>query len=124
MNKHKKQETSLGDFMVPLVDLMTILITKGIEGFAKLITFGIERAVNYTISDIKKIDRKQLLGDKSTSSFDSIGFSLTSKKEIKGSDVNKSKHSLVVGASGSGKSVLLDTLMSVSYTHLTLPTIE
>ncbi len=111
MSKHKKQEASLGDFMVPLVDLMTILITKGIEGFAKLITFGIERAVNYSSSDIKKIERKELSGSESTSSFDSIGYSLTTKKEIKGTDVNKSKHSLVVGASGSGKSVLLDTLM-------------
>ncbi len=111
MTKHKKQEASLGDFMVPLVDLMTILITKGIEGFAKLITIGIERAVNYSSSEIKKIERKELSGNKSTSSFDSIGYSLTTKKKIKGTDVNKSKHSLVVGASGSGKSVLLDTLM-------------
>lgn len=111
MSKNKKQEASLGDFMIPLVDLMTILITKGIEVFAKLITLGIEKAVSSSTTEIRKIERKDLNSNKRTISFESLGYSITSKREIKGSEINKTKHSVVVGSSGSGKSVLLDTLM-------------
>ncbi len=111
MNKKKRNEASLGDFMLPLVDLMTILITKGIEGLAKILTIGIEKAINYRGEEIVKIERDDLLKKSSTTNFDSIGYSVTSKREITGNDINKTKHSVVVGASGSGKSVLLDSLM-------------
>lgn len=111
MNKNKRNEASLGDFMLPLVDLMTILITKGIESLAKILTIGIEKAINYRGEEIVKIERSDLLKKSSTTNFDSIGYSVTSKREITGNDINKTKHSVVVGASGSGKSVLLDSLM-------------
>ena len=111
MSSKKSEAFSLGDFMIPVVELMSILFTKAIEGFIYLVTFGIEKAINYEYKEAKKIKKEDLRKKKSTDDFSSIGYSVTSRKAIKGTDINKSKHSVVVGASGSGKSVLLDTLM-------------
>jgi hypothetical protein len=113
MGKEKKQQDlGLGDFMVPLVDLLTIVITKGIEGFGKIIGSGIEKIMNGNSNgEIMKIERDDLNKSKGTTDFDSIGYSVLKKRKIKGDDINKMKHSVIVGASGSGKSVLLDSLM-------------
>ena len=112
MNKSKDKNLGLGEFIVPIVDLLSIGITKGIELLAQGLTVALDRYVFKRESlEIRKIERDDLSGSKKTTGFDSIGYSLTSKKLIAGKDINKSKHSVVVGASGSGKSVLLDSLM-------------
>jgi hypothetical protein len=112
MSKEKKQDLGLGDFMLPVVDLLTIVITKGIEGFAALIGMGIEKLINgNSTGEIVKLEREDLKKNKGTTDFDSIGYSVLQKRKIKGADINKTKHSVIVGASGSGKSVLLDSLM-------------
>ncbi len=112
MSKVKKQEIGLGDFMIPIVELLSIVITKLIEGLAKLTQFGIEKIFKVKLSgDDLKLEKKDLNIHKTTFNFDSIGYSVNNKKEIKALEINKTKHSVVVGASGSGKSVLLDTLM-------------
>lgn len=91
---------------------MTILITKGIELFGKGVTLIFDKYIFINkVPDLEKVERDHLLKSKGTNDFDSIGYSITAKRDIKSLDVNKSKHSVVVGASGSGKSVLLDTLM-------------
>lgn len=112
MSNPKDKSLGLGEFIVPIVDLLSILITKGIELTGKGVTYIFEKYVlKREMSEIVKIEREDLKTSKSTIDFDSIGYSLTSKKNITGQDINKSKHSVVVGASGSGKSVLLDSLM-------------
>jgi conjugal transfer pilus assembly protein TraD len=112
MSKVKEKSVGLGDFMVPIVDLMTILITKTIELFGKGVTLIFEKYIfKNRVPELEKIEREDLLKNKATNDFDSIGYSITGTKDIKSIDINKSKHSVVVGASGSGKSVLLDTLM-------------
>jgi conjugal transfer pilus assembly protein TraD len=112
MNKSKDKNLGLGEFIVPIVDLLSIGITKGIELLAQGLSVALDRYVFKRESlEIRKIERDDLSGSKKTTGFDSIGYSLTSKKLIAGKDINKSKHSVVVGASGSGKSVLLDSLM-------------
>lgn len=112
MNKNKDKNLGLGEFIVPVVDLLSIAITKGIEILAQGLTVFFDKYVfKRESSEIKKIERDDLSRTKKTINFDSIGYSLTSKKLITGKDINKSKHSVVVGASGSGKSVLLDSLM-------------
>ncbi|PIK13523.1 DUF87 domain-containing protein [Halobacteriovorax sp. JY17] len=113
MIKGKEKSVGLGDFMLPVVDLLSIVITKGIELLSKGVILVFEKYIlKNRVPDIEKIERDDLLKSKTTSDFDSIGYSITSKREIKSLDINKSKHSVVVGASGSGKSVLLDALMN------------
>ena len=112
MTKSKDKSVGLGDFLIPIVDLMTILITKGIELFGKGVTLIFDKYIFVNkVPDLEKVERDHLLKSKGTNDFDSIGYSITTKRDIKSLDINKSKHSVVVGASGSGKSVLLDTLM-------------
>ncbi len=112
MSKGKEKSVGLGDFMLPIVDLLSIVITKGIELLSEGVLLVFEKYIlKNRAPDIEKIERDDLLKSKTTNDFDSIGYSITSKREIKSLDINKSKHSVVVGASGSGKSVLLDALM-------------
>ena len=56
---------------------------------------------------VKKTKRSDLSVKKSTTMFDSIGYSVTQKRELKNNEVNRKKHSVVIGSSGSGKTVLL-----------------
>ncbi|MBT4789936.1 MAG: type IV secretion system DNA-binding domain-containing protein [Halobacteriovoraceae bacterium] len=114
MSKEKSKESDFGleDVFLPIIELINILVYEGI----KLLTKGIELVFEKYVfknktQKIKKIEKKGLKVAKTTQSFDDIGYSITEKKMIKGEDLDKTKHSVVVGSSGSGKSVLLDTLM-------------
>lgn len=108
----KNEAFSLGDFMIPVVELMSILFTKVIEGFIMLITFGLERAINYSRTPkVTKIEKKDFKKKKEIIEFDAIGYSMTRRRNILGTEIDKSKHSLVVGSSGTGKTSVLETLM-------------
>ena len=110
MSKKKQVDYGLGDFMIPVVEVISIFITNAIEFVAKVAGIGIEKFI-LKREDYKKIERKDLDKSRSTTDFNTIGYSTTSNRKIKPSDINKEKHSIVVGASGSGKSVLMDSLM-------------
>lgn len=129
MSKEKANDFGLGDFMVPLVELFGVLFVKGIELFKRSLFWGVRSLATKGKSSswlgkwfeknfqtrfeakLKKIERKDLLQSKVTIENDALGYSITKKREIKNYELNKSKHTVVVGASGSGKSALLDTLI-------------
>ena len=112
MSSKKGQTISLGDFMFPVMELMSLLFAKVIEGAIMLISYGLERGLKYSGKQkITKIEKSDFKKKKEVVDFDSIGYSLTKKREVKGKEIDKSKHSLVVGSSGSGKTCTLETLM-------------
>jgi len=77
------------------------------------ITWGLNKYVfkRSPKNEIKKIERKDIMVKKSTTNEDALGFSVTQKKDLLFSDIENRKHNVIVGASGFGKTVLLDTLM-------------
>ena len=90
--------------MIPVMELMSLLFAKGIEGVIMLMSYGLERGFKYSgAQKITKIEKNDFKKKKEIVDFDSIGYSLTKKREVKGIEIDKSKHSLVVGSSGSGK---------------------
>lgn len=112
-SKNKSQDLGLGEFIVPFIDLLSIVIMKGAEFLGVGITWGMNKYFfkRTPKNEVKKIERKDILSTKSTKNEDALGFSVTERKDLLFSDIEKKKHSVVVGASGFGKTVLLDTLM-------------
>jgi conjugal transfer pilus assembly protein TraD len=111
--KQQSKDLGLGEFIVPVMDLFTILIMKVMDLMATGFQLGMNKYVfkKSTESNTPKIDRELLANTKSTLQDEAIGYSLTTKKNLLGSELNKKAHTAIVGASGSGKTVLLDALM-------------
>ena len=114
MNKKKESgDLGLGEFILPIMDLFSILIMKVMDLMAVGFHLGINKYVfkKSKPNNVEKISRDLLSNTKSTLQDEALGYSLTSKKNLLGSDLNKKAHTAIVGASGSGKTVLLDALM-------------
>ena len=114
MSKQKKTgDFGLGEILVPVIDLLSILLLKTCELLSTGLVYGLNKYVfkKENKQSIKKIEREDLNNNRRTLLDEAIGYSVTSKRNILGSEVNKSEHTAVVGASGSGKTVLLDALM-------------
>ena len=112
-SKSKNVDYGLGEIFLPVMELMTILIMATMNLCTKGIILGVNKFVlkrGATIN-IKKIERDDLNNTKTTLSDDVIGYSVTAKKLLKACEVNRKLHTAIVGASGSGKTVLLDVLM-------------
>ncbi len=112
-NKKQSGDYGLGEALVPVIDLMSEILLKLSHLMATGLVLGMDRYVlkKDTKNNIKKIERDDLKNDRRTLLEEAIGYSVTSRRNIMGSDINKSAHTAVVGASGSGKTVLLDALM-------------
>lgn|GEM_PF-381880 len=112
-NKKNSGDLGLGEFIVPVMDLLSLLLMKLMDLMAHGLHLGINKYVFGKIpsTDIQKIDREFLKNNKRTLQDEAIGYSLTSKRNLLGSELNKSAHTAIIGASGSGKTVLLDALM-------------
>ena len=102
-----------GDLVADFIELLSILITKGIELLTTGIIFLFNRYVFKSRRKglVKKIERKELSCRKITKDESALGYSITKKKVLFMEEVDKKKHTLVCGASGFGKTVLLDTLI-------------
>ncbi|MCF8060738.1 MAG: type IV secretion system DNA-binding domain-containing protein [Bacteriovoracaceae bacterium] len=112
-NKKQSKDLGLGEFIVPVMDLFSILIMKAMDLMAVGFQFGMNKYVfkRSNDSNTPKIDRDFLANSKSTLQDEAVGYSLTTKKNLLGNELNKKAHTAIVGASGSGKTVLLDALM-------------
>lgn len=112
-NKKQSGDFGLGEVLVPVIDLMSEVLLKLSQLMATGLVFGMNRYVlkKNNQSTIKKIERNDLENNRRTLLDEAIGYSVTSKRNIMGNEINKSAHTAVVGASGSGKTVLLDALM-------------
>lgn len=107
----KSQDNGLGDIFLPIIELLNFIILALMKLFIKLTNGALDKYVFKREKPEKKIERVDLKTTKSTTKFDSIGYSVNRKRDLENFEINKKNHALVVGASGSGKSVLLDTLM-------------
>ena len=110
-NNKKSQSNPVGDIFLPIFDLLTILSQKIIEVTIKLIQFTLDKYVFKREQELKKIERVDLTINKTTKNDDSFGFSITQKRDIESKEIDFKAHSAIVGASGTGKSSLLDTLI-------------
>ena len=112
-NKKASSEPMMGEFIVPLVDGLSVLLMKLIELAGMGLNFLINRYVfnRRPHESLKKIEREDLKSKRTTLLEDAIGYSVTRKRNIWGGEINRSAHTAIIGASGSGKTVLLDRLM-------------
>lgn len=111
--KQQSQDFGLGEILLPVMDLFTILMMKAMDFMSMGISFGINRYIlkKEKPREINKIDRDLLNNSKTTLYDNALGHSVTGKKNLLGSELNKEAHTAIIGASGSGKTVLLDALM-------------
>ncbi len=99
-----------------------------ISMFAELMHFVVSRVVSNLVrvganlfnryvlkkeqrQDVVKIEKTHLANSRTTLAEEAIGYSVTRKRNILASELKRSDHTAIVGASGAGKTVLLDTLM-------------
>ena len=112
-DKKQSGDFGLGEVFLPVIDLMSEVLLKLTQLITSGAVFGVDKYVlmrsNKNI--IKKIERDDLMSDRRTLLDEAIGYSVTSKRNIMGREINKAAHTAVVGASGSGKTVLLDALI-------------
>lgn len=112
MSKNKSYDSGLGDFMVPLVEVLTLTLMKVVELLGMLMAWSFDKyVVKRSSPKITKIERSDIGNSKSTLNEDAIGYSINQGKDLLFEDIVKKRHSVIVGASGFGKSVLLDTMM-------------
>lgn len=105
-NQHKKNDI-IDDFL----EIIILLATEVLTVIVKLIIAFFKSFVLKSDNKIEKIERSDLVSAKPPKKLDSLGYSVKKRKEIKYDELNSSKHTAIVGASGSGKSVLINTLI-------------
>ena len=112
-SKKKEHDDGLGDWIVPVIDLMSILIQKAFELSVWLITYLFTEYVfkERRNEEVKKINREDLKVKTTTLSENALGYSITKKRNIMMTELDRRMHTMIVGASGFGKSVALDVLM-------------
>ncbi|MBI2522489.1 MAG: TraM recognition domain-containing protein [Bdellovibrio sp.] len=112
-SKKKNHDDGLGDWIVPVIDLMSILIQKIFELSVWLVTKLLTEYVfkERRNEEVKKINREDLKVKHATLSENALGYSITKKRNIMMGEIDRRMHTMVVGASGFGKSVALDVLM-------------
>lgn len=113
MTSKKNGSGDGGDLFSGIIDLMSILIMKGLDLLIVLINFLLNKYVFNRSRDteVKKINREDLKVKRTTLSESALGYSVTRKRNIMMEELDRRMHTMVVGASGYGKSVALDALM-------------
>lgn len=113
MNENKKpQPNPFGEIIQPIFELLNLIILKLMDLFFKGSQKLLLDIINFDrIDPLKKIEREDLTIKTTTKDNDSFGYSITRKKDLKTVEIDKKAHSAIVGASGSGKTSLIDTLI-------------
>ncbi len=112
-NKKQSGDFGLGEFIVPVIDLLSLVLMKGMELLTQGIHLGLKKYVfeSGRKEPVRKVERNDLDNHRTTLLDEAIGYSVTAKRNLLGKEINKAAHTAIVGASGSGKTVLLDALM-------------
>lgn len=113
MKQTNKEHFSFGEIANPIMELLSMALLKSLNLLSEFLCLISSYLISrYTWSkEIKKINKKDVYKNVSTERDDSIAISITNRKEIQLNDINKSTHTAIIGASGSGKSVLIDSLI-------------
>ena len=112
MSKNDKKHSSDGlDFITPFVELFTMLV----EALLKLLTIAIEFIVKKIIEyvkvhllnryDLKPITNKELKSKTKCDKNDTLGFSTNYRVPFHSSQLNTTRHTAIIGSTGSGKTV-------------------
>jgi len=113
-NKSKNVDLGVGGIFEPIFELVHIIVFKSIELLANTITWTMNNYLSFErngVQEVKSIERKDLKCKKTADRDDEIGFSVTQKRIMKCSEISREKHTVIVGASGFGKSALMDDLI-------------
>lgn len=107
----KKHNSDALDFVTPFVELFTMLV----EGLLKLLTIAIEFIVKKIIEyvkvhllnryDLKPITNKVLKSKAKCEESDTLGFSTNYRVPFYSSQLNTTRHTAIIGSTGSGKTV-------------------
>ncbi len=105
-NNNKSKDLDLFEPIVEIFHELCMMIV----GVLKELTKCLWRRITKSPAEIKKIERKALSNKKSTIKPESLGLDTRSKKDILLKDIDFTKHSFIVGASGYGKTNLISML--------------
>ena len=110
-SKKKPEFNPAGDIFLPIFELITFISVNLLEFTFKRIQIGLDKYLFKREPELKKIERADLKNNKTTKNNNSFGFSITQNKDLSSDSIDFMAHSAIVGASGTGKSALLDTLI-------------
>ena len=112
MDRNKNKSNDNIDIFTGFSELMIVLIEKLMEGMVWIIAWSLKRYVfGERKPPVQKIEGRHLRIRKATTKPQSIGRSVTRKRDIPAGELDRGTHTLICGASGFGKSVLMETLM-------------
>ena len=113
MSNKSKSSSDNNDFMSTFIEAGGTLIMVLLKTLFDGMFFLFNRYVLKIAGEEKdfKINKEILKRKKTCNGEDDLGYSLNRNKIIKTSDLVKKRHTAIVGASGYGKTVLLDVLM-------------
>jgi type IV secretory pathway TraG/TraD family ATPase VirD4 len=107
--KNKSQGTGGVDLVTPIVEIVHEVITMILRAVFEIGKYGF-KAYFKSYEGIQKIERSRLLTKKTTSNPEALGIDAASKKEVLLDEIDFSKHSFIVGASGFGKTNLITNI--------------
>lgn len=112
MSKNTKSNHNEGlDFVTPFVEVFTVLFQHLIEILTVVLTYLITKLIEYikvhyfNRREVKPITQKELKSKKQTELQGTIGYSTSFKTPFRFSEINTTKHTAVIGSTGSGKTV-------------------
>ncbi len=110
MRTNSKYQTNNGpDIVTPLAELLDFLIKVTAKGLEMLFKFIYRKYIQKN-PPLEKIKRESLLCKKKTLNPEALGVDCSNKKELLLKDINFKRHSLIIGASGFGKTNLLSLI--------------
>jgi conjugal transfer pilus assembly protein TraD len=105
-NNNKSNDLDLFTPIVEIFHELCMMVVGLITELAKYLW----RRITKSPAEVKKIERKALSSKKSTIKPEALGVDTRSKKDILLKDIDFTKHSFIVGASGYGKTNLISML--------------
>lgn len=109
-NKGSTLADDLGEVLHTIVHDMALELGRGLFYITKWI---VEKILSKP-DELKVIEEKHLKDKKFTTNLNAIGYNLTQKRDFLFSDLDTRKHTFIVGATGCGKTTLINNLIESS----------
>ncbi len=115
MNKEKikraEGETFIDEMMLQLCDLIEDIAIASVNGCVHLLKWIAPKIFTGLQGKPKVLRLKALTCNKKTNNYQALGVDCSTKKVIPFKDIDTSKHSFIVGASGAGKTNLINLMI-------------
>jgi DNA segregation ATPase FtsK/SpoIIIE-like protein len=108
---NKKQQNDGLDFVIPFVEVFTILVEELIKILSVVIQFIINKIIDYVKvhllnrRELKAITSKKLKSKKKCEESGTLGYSTNHRVPFYSSELNTTRHTAIIGSTGSGKTV-------------------